>query len=80
MREKRKRYTPAKKTKIALEAIKGELTLAQITHKYGVHATQVNTWEKQALTYLPAPLATIKNKKLRHMKTNWASFMSKLVD
>jgi transposase len=53
MSEKRKKYTPAEKAKIALEAIKSELTLAQITAKYGIHATQVNTWKKQALTYLP---------------------------
>ena len=53
MSEKRKKYTPAEKAKIALEAIKSELTLAQITAKYGIHATQVNTWKKQALAYLP---------------------------
>jgi len=53
MSEKRKKYTPAEKAKIALEAIKSELTLAQITAKYGIHATQVNTWKKQALIYLP---------------------------
>ena len=33
MNDKRKKYTPAEKAKIALEAIKGELTLAQITAK-----------------------------------------------
>ena len=53
MSEKRKKYTPAEKAKIALEAIKGELTLAQMTTKYGVHGTQVNTWKKQAVAYLP---------------------------
>ena len=53
MNDKRKKYTPAEKAKIALEAIKGELTLAQITAKQGIHATQVNTWKKQALAYLP---------------------------
>lgn len=53
MSQKRKRYTPAEKARIALEAIKGEQTLAQITTKYGIHATQVNTWKKQALAYLP---------------------------
>ena len=49
----RRRYTPAEKAKIALEAIKGELTMAQILTKYSIHATQVNAWKKQALTYLP---------------------------
>ena len=53
MSEKRKRYSPAEKAKIALEAIKSELTLAQITAKYRIHSTQVNTWKKQALAYLP---------------------------
>lgn len=53
MSDKRKKYSPAEKAKIALEAIKSELTLAQITSKYGTHATQVNAWKKQALALLP---------------------------
>lgn len=53
MSEKRKKYTPAEKAKIVLEAIKGELTLAQISSKYGAHATQINAWKKQALALLP---------------------------
>lgn len=53
MSDKRNKYTPAEKAKIALEAIKGELTLAQISSKYGPHATQISTWKKQALALLP---------------------------
>lgn len=53
MTDKRKKYSPAEKAKIALDAIKSELTLAQISTKYGIHSTQVNTWKKQALAYLP---------------------------
>lgn len=53
MTDKRKKYTPAEKAKIALEAIKGELTLAQLSSKYTVHGTQINTWKKQAVAYLP---------------------------
>ena len=53
MKGKRKNYTPAEKAKIALEAIKGELTLAQISSKYGVHGTQINQWKKQALALFP---------------------------
>ncbi|MCA2772387.1 MAG: transposase [Microcystis sp. M122S2] len=44
-----KKYSANEKTKIALEAIKGELTYAQITSKYGVHSTQINRWKQQAL-------------------------------
>lgn len=61
MSDKRKRYSPASKAKIALDAIKNELTLAQITSKYRVHSSQVNTWKKQALAYLPDAF-TDKNK------------------
>ncbi len=32
-----------------MEAIKGELTLAQISSRYGVHATQINRWKKEAI-------------------------------
>lgn len=52
MSEKRKKYTPTEKAKIALEAIKSELTLAQISSKYGAHATQINAWKKQAVALL----------------------------
>jgi transposase len=53
MSQKRK-FSAAEKYKIALEAIKGELTQAQITSKYQVHPTQITKWRKQALDYLQA--------------------------
>lgn len=49
-----RKFSPAEKYKIAIEAIKGELTQAQITSKYQVHATQITKWRKQALEYLQA--------------------------
>ena len=53
MADIRKKHTPQLKAKIALEAIKGEKTIAQITSKYGVHATQVSAWKKKALEAIP---------------------------
>ncbi|MEA1992344.1 MAG: hypothetical protein U9N58_09165 [Thermodesulfobacteriota bacterium] len=38
----RKRHTQPIKMEVALEAIKGQKTTAEITAKYGVHATQSN--------------------------------------
>jgi len=61
---KRKSYSPAEKAKIVLEAIKGELTLAQISSKYGAHATQINKWKKQGIAQL-ADGFTDKNKELK---------------
>ena len=49
MSVKQKTYAVEFKAKVALDAIKGELTINQITSKHGVHATQVNRWKQQAL-------------------------------
>ena len=44
MTGKRKRYSAEFKAKVALEAIRGEATVAQLTVKYGVHQTMINAW------------------------------------
>ena len=38
---KRKRYGADFKAKVALEALKGDLTLAQLTTRHGVHQGQI---------------------------------------
>lgn len=49
MRGTRKRYSAAFKAKVALEAIRGELTMAQLVTKHGVHQTLISTWKRQAV-------------------------------
>lgn len=49
MTKKRSYYTSSKKSKIAIAAIEGKLTQAQLTSQYGVHATQIKTWKQTAL-------------------------------
>ena len=49
MANTRKRYSADFKAKVALEALKGELTLAQLASKHGVHQTMISTWRKQAV-------------------------------
>ena len=45
----RKKFEAGFKAKVALEAFKGEKTLAQISSEYGVHANQVSMWKKDLL-------------------------------
>jgi transposase len=45
----RKRYTADFKAKVALEAIKGELTLAELSAKHGIHQTMIACWKRQAI-------------------------------
>ena len=49
----RKTFSKEQKARVALEALRGEKTVAQLSSEYGVHATQVNAWRKQALEGLP---------------------------
>jgi len=49
MTGKRKRYSAEFKAKVALEAIRGEMTVAQLAAKHGGHQTMINSWKKQAV-------------------------------
>jgi transposase-like protein len=53
----RKKHNGAFKAKVALEAVKGEKTLAQLSSEYGVHANQIGQWRKQLLKELPTLFA-----------------------
>lgn len=48
----RKRYSADFKAKVALEALRGDLTVAQLTAKHGIHQTLINDWKKQAIEEL----------------------------
>lgn len=49
----RKRYDARFKAKVALEAIRGERTLAEIASEYGVHPNQITKWKKKVVEDLP---------------------------
>lgn len=49
----RKSHESAFKAKVALEAIKGEKTLTQLSSEFGVHPNQIGQWRKQVLETLP---------------------------
>ena len=49
MSVQRKRYSSEEKTKVAVEAIKGQKTINELAGEYGVHPTQITQWKKQAL-------------------------------
>ncbi|PIT93696.1 hypothetical protein COU00_02895 [Candidatus Falkowbacteria bacterium CG10_big_fil_rev_8_21_14_0_10_43_11] len=46
-------FSPQEKAQVALAAIKGDKTIAQISSGYQVHPTQIGHWKKQALDNLP---------------------------
>jgi transposase len=46
-RRPRRNHTPAFKAKVALAAIRGEMTLAQLAEHFDVHANQITSWKAQ---------------------------------
>ena len=57
MTSKRRRYSADFKAKVALEALRGDLTTAQLATKHGIHQTMVGEWKKQAMDGLTAIFA-----------------------
>ncbi len=49
MKKTRKRYSAEFKAKVALEAIRGDLMLAELATKHGIHHTMIAAWKRQAV-------------------------------
>ena len=48
-RRARRNHTPAFKAKVALAAVKGEKTLAELAQLFDVHPNQITNWKAQLL-------------------------------
>src|SRR5215211_3724788 len=48
-RRPRRNHTSAFKAKVALAAVKGEKTLAELAHQFDVHPNQITAWKAQLL-------------------------------
>ena len=46
MKQKRARHTPAFKAKVALEAVREQQSVAELSRRYGVSANQIYKWKK----------------------------------
>lgn len=58
----RKTHSAQFKTKVAIEAIKEHKTINELTAEYGIHASQLSSWKKQALEIIPDAFAGKKDK------------------
>jgi transposase-like protein len=73
-----KKYSSDFKAKVALEAIKGQKTLNEISSEYGVHTTQIAQWKKQVLDELPQIFAHSGSERAKNEEALIASFYQQI--
>jgi transposase-like protein len=49
----RKRHSPSFKAKVALTALKGEQTVAELACQFQVHPSRIHVWEKELVKGAP---------------------------
>jgi transposase len=57
MAQSRKKYSSDFKAKVALEAIKGEHTIAELASRFELHPVQISQWKKALLDGVPSLFA-----------------------
>lgn len=58
----KKSYDSKFKSKVAIEAIRGEKSMAEISSRYGVHSTQIANWKTQAVHTIEAGFVKLSGK------------------
>ena len=74
MSKEHRKHIPAFKAKVALEAVKGEETVAQLAARYEVHPGQIQAWKIALVEGAPGVFGNGKEQKAR----NDASLVARL--
>ena len=61
MTRTRRNFSPEFKSKVALAALREELTLAEIAKKYDVHPNMISNWKRQVIDQMQGIFSGKKN-------------------
>lgn len=68
MKTSRRKHSPAFKAKIAMEALRGDKTIAEIASQYEIHPNQIMQWKKQLAEKAADIFENSQSKKLQDEK------------
>ncbi len=60
-KQTRRKFTPEFKAKVALEAIKDQMTLAQLAQKFEVNAVTISKWKSEFLSNMSLVFSKVKD-------------------
>ena len=78
MTKKRKKYSGQFKFQVALEAVKGQITINEIASSNNIHPNQVSTWKKQLLVEGPTVFGQQTAKKLQEQTAREAELFEQI--
>jgi len=61
----RKSHDAAFKARVAIEALKDEKTMAQLSSEYGIHPNQIRQWRQKLLDELPVVFSDRRQKRVK---------------
>ena len=68
MKRNRKQYSPDFKAKVAMEALKGQETIAELAIRFEVHPTQITKWKRELIAGAGNIFGADPNKKIKDEK------------
>ena len=68
----RRNHSPALKARVALAAIKGDRTHAQLSEQFDVHVNQITIWKDQSFSKVPRKSSSVRPVGSR-LRRRWTS-------